>query len=143
MKLPDANVLIYAVDADSRHHDAAREWLEAALNGPDTVGFSWNILLAVVRIVTNPSASATPLQADEAVAIVQGWLAAPTATVAHPTSRHADILGDLLRSAGTAGNLTNDAHLAALAIEHGGEVCSADRDFGRFPGLRWSNPLAG
>ena len=142
MKLPDANVLIYAIDADSRHHDAARRWLEATLDGPDTVGFSWNVLLAVIRIGTNPSAFTAPLQVDEAVALVQGWLSAPTATIAHPTARHAEILGELLRAAGTAGNLTNDAHLAGLAIEYGGEVCSADRDFGRFPGLRWSDPLA-
>jgi hypothetical protein len=142
VKLPDANVLLYAIDADSPHHDSARDWLEQALNGADTIAFSWTVLLAVIRIATNPSAYAEPLSADDAIAIVEEWLAAPTATVAHPTPRHAEILRDLLRATGTAGNLTSDAHLAALALEHNGEVISADRDFGRFPGLRWTNPVA-
>lgn len=141
MKLPDANVLLYALDARSRHHEAAREWLEDAMNGADTVGLSWLVLLAVIRMSTNPAVFDEPLTSNDATAVVQGWLDAPAATVVHPTPRHAEILGQILAATGTAGNLTNDAHLAALAIEHGGEVCSADHDFGRFPGLRWTNPF--
>lgn len=141
MKIPDANVLLYALDGRSRHHEKAREWLEDTLNGSETVGFSWLVLLAVIRLATNTAVFDQPFPSDQAVAVVQGWLDAPSSTVVHPTPRHAEILGQLIAATGTAGNLTNDAHLAALAIEHGGEVCSADLDFGRFPGLRWSNPL--
>lgn len=142
MRLPDANVLLYALNTEAQHHEPARAWLESALNGAETVGFAWNVLLGVVRIGTSPSAFAEPLTADEAIAIVQGWLNTETTTIVHPTPRHAEILGDLLAAAGTAGNLTSDAHLAALAIEHGATIVSTDHDFARFPGVRWTNPLA-
>jgi len=95
-----------------------------------------------VRLTTNPSVFEEPLTAGEALDYVERWLAQPISTVIEPTPRHATILRDLLAGSGTAGNLVTDAHLAALAIEHGAELCSADRDFGRFPGLHWVNPLA-
>lgn len=142
MRLPDVNVLLYAVDEDSRHHATARLWLEEALSGSETVAFCWNVLLGFVRVSTRPVAFERPLDADAALDLVDGWLAQPCATVVHPTARHAAILRDLLTQAGTAGNLTTDAHLAALAIEHGAELWSYDGDFARFPGLRWSRPAA-
>ena len=141
MKLVDANLLLYAVDEASPHHKRARVWLEDALSGAEPVGFAWSVLLAVLRLSTQPRIFQHPLDVDEAFGLVDGWLAQPSASVVHPTTRHSDILRALLEPLGTAGNLTTDAHLAALAIEHGAELCSADADFARFPGLRWSNPL--
>jgi toxin-antitoxin system PIN domain toxin len=143
VKLPDANVLLYAVDESAHHHATARAWLEAALSGSETVAFSWSVLLAFVRLGTRPIVFEHPLTADEALDIVEGWLDQPAATVVNPTLRHIAVLRELLQPLGTAGNLTSDAHLAALAIEHGAELCSYDADFSRFAGLRWSNPLDG
>lgn len=143
MKLPDVNVLLYAVDESSHHHAGARDWLEAALSGTETVAFCWTVLLAFVRLSTRPVVFEQPLTAGEALDLVDGWLAQPPATVVHPTTRHAAILRDLLAPLGTAGNLTTDAHLAALAIEHGAELCSYDGDFERFPGARWTRPASG
>lgn len=142
MKLPDVNVLLYALDAGSRHHRGACAWLEDALSGTETVAFCWSVLLAFVRLSTRPVVFERPLGADEALDVVDGWLAQPNATLVEPTARHVAVLRDLLAGFGTAGNLTTDAHLAALAIEHGAELCSYDADFGRFPGLRWRNLLA-
>jgi toxin-antitoxin system PIN domain toxin len=141
VKLPDVNVLLYAVDEDSRHHAGARAWLEEALSGTETVAFCWSVLLAFVRLSTRAVVFERPLDSDEALDLVEGWLDQPCATVVEPTVRHAATLRDLLRPLGTAGNLTTDAHLAALAIEHGAELCSYDVDFSRFAGLRWLNPL--
>lgn len=142
MKLPDLNLLIYAVDASSPAHAAASRWWNALLSGGETVALSWVVLLGFVRLTTNPSIVRAPLGADEALNFVDRWLAQPVTAVVAPGPRHAGILRDLLRHVGTAGNLVTDAHLAGLAIEHGAELCSADHDFGRFPGLRWVNPLA-
>ncbi len=141
MKLPDANLLIYALDQTSPHHKSALSWLEQILSGTEPIGFTWAVLLAFVRITTRPQLSANPLEPSAAMDIVDSWLAQPCALVLHPTERHSAILRGLIEPLGTAGNITTDAHLAALAIEYGGEVCSADTDFGRFPGLRWVNPL--
>ena len=141
MKLVDANLLLYAVDESSPQHEPARTWLEDALSGTESVGFAWTVLLAVLRLSTQPRIFANPLGVDEAFELVDGWLGEPRATAVHPTARHPAILRALLEPLGTAGNLTTDAHLAALAIEHGAELCSADADFARFPGLRWTNPI--
>jgi toxin-antitoxin system PIN domain toxin len=141
MKLPDANLLIYAFDEPSPYHDEAHAWIETLLSGTETVGFAWTVLLAFLRITTRPQLVTNPLKPEAALSIIDGWLGQPVAIIIHPTERHLDILRGLLESSGTAGNLTTDAHLAALAMEHGGEVCSADTDFARFPGLRWTNPL--
>ncbi|MEX1171061.1 MAG: type II toxin-antitoxin system VapC family toxin [Chloroflexota bacterium] len=141
MKLPDLNLLIYAVDRSSPSHRPAVTWWNDLLSGNETVALSWTVLLGFVRLTTNASIVQAPLGTREALDYVDRWLAQPVTTIIEPTSRHARVLRDLLGDTGTAGNLVSDAHLAALAIEHGAELCSADRDFGRFPGLRWMNPL--
>lgn len=141
MKLPDVNLLVYAVDESSRHHTDARSWLEQALSGTEEVGFAWLALLGFIRISTNPSALGNPLSPARAFEFVDSWLDQPVARVVHPTAQHATVLRRLLEPLGTAGNLTSDAHLAALAIEHGAELCSRDADFSRFPDLRWTDPL--
>ena len=142
MKLPDVNLLIYAVDESSRHHAQARPWLEQTLSGTEEVGFAWLVLLGFLRIATNPAAFGNALTPARAFEFIDSWLDSSVATVVHPAERHPGLLRDLLMPLGTAGNLTGDAHLAALAIEHGAELCSHDTDFARFPGLRWHDPLA-
>lgn len=142
MKIPDLNLLIYAVDRRSSEHERALSWWNGTLSGSETVGLAWSVLLGFVRLTTNARVVRAPLAADVALDHVDRWLSHPITTVVDPTLRHAAVLRDLLGASGTAGNLVVDAHLAALAIEHGAELCSADRDFGRFGGLRWSNPLS-
>lgn len=142
MKLPDVNVLLYALDESAPRHRPARQWLEQTMSGTETVAFAWVALLAFLRLTTNPRVFVSPLEPRDAFDIVDDWVAQPLATIVHPTDRHAAVLRELLQPLGTAGNLTTDAHLAALAIEHGAELCSADSDFSRFPGLRWSDPLS-
>ena len=142
MKLVDANVLLYAVDERSPHHDVAKRWLEEELSGAETLAFAWAVLLAFVRLSTNPRVFQHPMSADEALDLVDSWLGQPNVTVVDPTERHRRVLRELLAALGTAGNLVGDAHLAALAIEHGAELCSGDADFGRFPALKWTNPLS-
>jgi uncharacterized protein len=141
VKLPDVNLLIYAVDESSPHHVRARSWLEQTLSGTETVGFAWLALLGFIRISTNPVAFGHPLPPAKAFEFISSWLGQPVAAVVHPTERHAGLLQKLLEPLGTAANLTSDAHLAALAIEHGAELCSCDSDFSRFEGLRWGDPL--
>lgn len=141
MKLPDINLLLYAIDERSPSHDRAKSWLEETMSGTEAVGFAWLVLLGFVRISTNPTTLDHPLSPSGAVDYVGEWLAQPVASIVQPTSRHAAVLRRLLESIGTGGNLTSDAHLAALAIEHGAEVCSGDADFARFEGLRWTDPL--
>lgn len=141
MKLPDVNLLVYAADESSRHYAQARTWLERTLSGTEEVGFAWMVLLGFVRISTNPFAFGNALAPARAFEFVDSWLGAPVATVVHPGRQHAGHMRELLMPLGTAGNLTTDAHLAALAIEHGAELCSSDNDFSRFKGLRWVNPL--
>ncbi len=134
MKLPDANLLLYAVDETSARHGSARAWVEATLSGAETVALAWSVLLAFVRVSTRSAVFEVPLEADEALDYVDGWLAQPCVTVVHPTDRHSAVLRELLRPLGIAGNLMSDAHLAALAIEHGALLCSFDADFSRFRG---------
>lgn len=141
MKLVDANLLLYAVDRTSPHHARARAWLEERLSGSETVAFAWVVLLAFVRLATNPRVYETPMTVDEALDLVDSWLEQPVATVVHPGDRHRGVLRELLAPLGTAANLVTDAHLAALSIEHGADLCSADADFARFPRVRWINPL--
>lgn len=141
MKLPDVNLLIYAIDEEAPRHAKAREWLEEVLSGTEAVAFAWAVLLGFVRISTNPIALENPLSAEEALDYVDGWLEQPVADVVHPTPDHPSLLRELLEPTGAAGNLTSDAHLAALAMEHGAELCSCDTDFARFTGLRWVDPL--
>lgn len=141
MKLPDVNLLIYSVDESSPHFLKARSWLEQALSGTEEVGFAWPALLGFVRISTNPSILGNPLSPARAFEFLESWLGQSVATVVHPTHQHLNVLRKLLEPLGTAGNLTSDAHLAALAIEHGAELVSHDTDFARFEGLRWRDPL--
>lgn len=142
MKLVDANVLLYAVNEDARHHDRSREWIDAALSGEDTVAFAWIALLAFLRLATKDELFPRPLSPDEAMDRVDAWLAAPPAVVVEPTVEHARLVRDLLRPLDVGGNLVNDAHLGALAIEHRCEIVSFDNDFNRFEGVRWSPPAA-
>lgn len=135
MRLVDANVLLYAVNSSSRQHVVAREWLEDALNGREPVAFSWVVLLAFIRISTRKTIFPQPLEVDEACGYVEAWLAQNGSIVVQPTHRHLAILTGLVRDVGTGGNLTSDAHLAALAVEHGATIWSFDRDFARFPGV--------
>ncbi|MGH8998227.1 MAG: TA system VapC family ribonuclease toxin [Acidimicrobiia bacterium] len=139
--LVDANLLLYARDSESAFHDTARAWLTEQLGGPVRVGLPWPSLGAFVRIATHPRAAADPLHPREAWAQVDEWLASPAAWIPVPTDRHAEILGGLVARHELRANLVSDAHLAALAIEHGLELCSADTDFARFPELRWRNPI--
>lgn len=141
MKLPDVNLLVYAADETAALHRPALEWVEATLSGTETVAFAWLVLIGFVRIVTNPRTFERPWNAQQALDVVDSWLAQPAVTVIHPTERHAAVLRELLVPLGTAGNLTSDAHLAALAIEHGATLCSCDNDFARFSGLKWVDPL--
>jgi toxin-antitoxin system PIN domain toxin len=143
VKLPDVNLLLYAYDSRSSRHAAARDWMEQTLSGAETVGMAWIVLLAFVRLSTRSVVVERPLELDEALDLVDRWLSQPCVTVVHPTDRHAAVLRELLTPLGTAGNLTSDAHLAALAIEHGALLCSCDSDFSRFSGLRWLDPLRG
>lgn len=141
MIIPDVNLLIYAHDRESRRHSVARDWWESVMNGAGSVGLPWVAMLGFIRIATNPRILDNPLDVGGACARIRHWLRRPQAVIIHPGTRHADILFSLLDSAGTAGNLTTDAHLAALAIEYGAELHSTDADMARFPGLNWTNPL--
>jgi toxin-antitoxin system PIN domain toxin len=141
VKLPDVNLFVYAADETAVLHEPARDWVEAALSGTETVALAWLALIAFVRLVTNPRVFRDPWNVEQALDVLDGWLTQPAVTVVHPTDRHAAVLRDLLRPLGAAGNLTSDAHLAALAIEHGATLCSCDNDFSRFAGLRWVDPL--
>ena len=142
MILLDANLLIYAIDADSPHHRRARPWLERVLSGADPVGLTWIVILAFIRITTRAGIMRRPLPLGAALGYVQSWLQQPCVEVIVPGAQHWPILCRLLEATGTAGNLTSDAHIAALALERGAAVCSTDHDFARFPGTRHVNPLA-
>lgn len=139
--LVDANLLIFAVDESSRFHGVASRWLVDRLNGDHRVGIPWQSLSAFLRLITNPRITNAPLEPAGAWAIVESWLETDPAWIPAPTERHADVFGSLLLSYDLRGNLVPDAELAALAIEHGLTVCSADTDFARFREIRWENPL--
>jgi toxin-antitoxin system PIN domain toxin len=141
VKLPDVNLLLYAIDEEAPKHERGRVWLEETLSNTEAVGFAWGVLLGFLRISTNPAILERPLGLSEALDYVDAWLDQPCAAIVAPTERHPALLRELLEQLGTAGNLTSDAHLAALAIEHGAELCSCDTDFSRFEGLRWRDPL--
>ena len=143
MILVDVNILVYASNAEADQHAASRAWLDGQLNGAVPVGLPWVSLLGFLRIATNARAFRTPLTIASAWRQVTDWLAVETAWTPAPTERHAAVLGELLTLPGVHGNLVPDAHLAALAIEHGLTLCSTDGDFARFPGLSWRNPLTG
>lgn len=142
MILVDVNILIYAVNEQAPLHGRAKSWLESAISGRDTVALAWSVLLAFLRLTTRPGLFQNPLPSGDAFDLIDAWLDQPAVILIQPGSRHLRILRDLLSPIGTGGNLTSDAHLAALAIEHRAELHSADSDFARFPNLMWRNPLA-
>lgn len=142
MLIPDANVLLYAVNADAERHSEAKAWLDGVLSRQEVVGFTWVVLLAFVRIGTRPGIFERPLGMDEAMDVAESWLAQPSAVAVEPTARHISVFRGLLDEVGSAGNLVTDAHIAALAVEHAAEVVTYDSDFDRFPGVRWRQPTA-
>lgn len=141
MILVDANLLLYAKFSDLPQHGAAARWLEQTVRNGERIGLPWPSLLAFVRVGTNPRVFARPLTLAAAWQQVEEWLGLPKAWVPVSTDQHAAILGQLLAQGNASGNLVADAHLAALSLEHGLELCSTDSDFARFPGVRWRNPL--
>ena len=141
MILVDANLLLYAYDSGGPRHPAARTWLEAVLSGVEPVRFPLQSILGFVRICTNPTVYERPLRPDDAIAIVESWLGRPAAGIASPGDRHWRILADVARDGQARGPMLMDAHLAALAIEHGAMLATTDRGFARFPGLKFKDPL--
>jgi len=143
MYLVDANILVYATDEDSEHHAAARDWLDERASGaPRSVGLPWPSLLAFFRLVTNPRMYSPPAAAADAWQRIEDWLSRPAAWIPVPGSRHQQVLGGIVRECRPAGNLVPDAHLAALALEHGLTVVSTDTGFAGFPGVAWLNPVS-
>lgn len=141
MILVDANLLLYAEDASSREHETARTWWDAQLSGASPVCLSWGVLSAFIRISTNSRVYDRPLNLDQATNRVQSWLDQPCVRLVHPTERHWTVLQELLKEGQALGNLVTDAHLAALAVQHGCTLMSTDGDFARFRKLKWINPL--
>ena len=141
MILVDTNLLVYSQVSTFPQHGFARQWLDSQLNGVTAVGLPWPSLLSFVRLVTNPRVFEEPLTFSRAWDKVEEWLNCEPAWIPSPGERHRALLGTLLTGYGMRANLVPDAHLAALAIEHGLTLCSCDADFARFPGLRWQNPL--
>lgn len=140
MKVVDTNVLLYALDESAVQHVPAHRWLSRALRGRETVGFAWIVLVAFMRLSTHPTIQANPLTCDQALDVIDGWLARPNAVVVAPGRLHLRSMRTLLSPAGAAGNLANDAHLAALAEEHKATVVTYDNDFARFSGVTWRTP---
>ena len=142
MRIPHLNVLIYAVDSDSAHHATVLPYWENLASGEEEIGFAWGVLLGFLRLSTNPAVFPRPLALGAALGKVDTWLSLPPARLVTETEDHWRILRTLLSEAGTAGNLTTDAHLAALAIGRGATLVSCDNDFARFGDLRLENPLS-
>ncbi len=142
MILVDANILLYAEDSLHPHNRKARKWWDNQLSGSRSVCLCWTVLSAFIRIGTNPRVFESPLSLEQAVARVQSWLEQPCARVVRPTDRHWTVFQQMLSDGQAVANLVTDAHLAALAIEHGCRLASTDSDFARFPKLKWVNPLA-
>jgi toxin-antitoxin system PIN domain toxin len=141
MILPDVNLLIYAYNSVDPRYERARSWWEAAVEGPVPVGLAWPAISGFIRLMTHPRVLTTPMNVDDATRRVRTWLDHPNITVLQPGKRFASLFLHALNALGAAGNMTTDAYLASLAIEHQAELHSNDADFSRFPGLRWSNPL--
>lgn len=141
MILLDANLLLYAYDSQAKQHSEARRWLEQKFAGSERIGLAWVAVLAFLRIATSRRYESNPLTAEEAASIVSGWLDSGNVILISPTERHWSVLSDTLSKSQARGTLIMDAHLAALAIEHGATLCTNDRDFLRFPGLKVEFPL--
>ncbi len=141
MKIIDLNILIYAVNSATAQHGKIRTWWEKAVNSEEPVGLAWVVVNGFLRLTTNPRIFPNPMPFEEALDRIDGWLKHPNIRLVRETERHWSILRALLQEAGCAGNLTTDAHLAALAISYGATLASCDHDFSRFKGLRWEDPL--
>ena len=141
MIIPDLNLLIYAYDSSSPWHEAAKRWWTNSLSGTQSVGISWVVALGFIRLWTSPRIFRNPMTVDQAATHVESWLQRPMVRPVNPGPRHAELAFSFLRAEGKGGNLTTDAHLAALAIEANATLHTADTDFLRFPGLKWLNPL--
>jgi toxin-antitoxin system PIN domain toxin len=139
--LLDANILLYAYDQAAREHERAMGWLQRVLSSPRPVRLAWVTILAFLRISTDPRALLEPLTMGDAAAAVGSWLAQPQVAILQPSDRHWEILQSLLQVGQVRSRLVTDAHIAALALEHGATLCTNDRDFARFPDLRLENPL--
>ncbi|GJL54529.1 MAG: ribonuclease VapC [Nitrospirales bacterium] len=142
MKIVDLNVLLYVVNENTPHHSLLREWWEQTINDEETIGIPWVVLLGFLRLASNPSVFPRPLDPDAIIRKVDTWLAQTTIHVLTEKEGHWEIFRLLLGDSGTAGNLTTDAHLAALAMSYSAILVSCDNDFARFKGLRWENPIA-
>ncbi len=142
MIIVDANLLIYAYNKAEPKHDPSRRWLDAALQGTEPVGLAWLVVLAFLRIGTSARVMPLPISWAQACSFVDEWLEQPVVEIVQPTPRHWTVLRDFIHAGQAAGNLTSDAHLAALAIEHGATLYTTDQDFSRFPGLKFVNPIA-
>ena len=138
----DVNLLIYAADGNAVLHDVARRWLQSIISGSELIGLPWQTIHAFVRISTNPRVSGGQVSIERSIGAIQQWMDLPHVRVLSPGERHWGILKDMLTEGQATGPLTTDAQLAAVAIEYGGVLHTTDRDFARFPGLRWVNPLA-
>lgn len=138
----DANILLYAYDATSPRRYEAGEWLKSAFSGPELIGLPWQVVWAFLRLSTNDRIFTNPLPMETAVGVVQQWMDQKQIRILAPGDRHWSVLQRMLIEGRARGPLTTDAELAALTIEYGGVLHTTDRDFARFPGLRWVNPLA-
>ncbi len=141
MKLLDLNLLIYAVNEDTANHNTAKSWLETQFNGTESIGIPWIVILGFLRIMTNGKIFPTPLSEETAIELIDAWLQHPLITIPEPGANHWSLVKELILETGTAGNLTSDIHLAAIAIEHGAKLFTLDADFSRFKGLRWEKPF--
>lgn len=141
MILVDANILLYAEDSLSPYNEPACRWWDTQLSGTGTTCLCWTVVSAFIRISTNPRVFEHPLSLRQAIARVQSWMDQPCVRVIRPTERHWVIYRQLLAEYQASANLVIDAHLAALAIEHGCTLISTDQDFARFSKLKWTNPL--
>ena len=142
MIIPDLNLLIYAINETSGVHDKAKAWWEACLNASEAVGLPWIVLLGFLRLSTSPRVFSRPLLPEQAWEIIDSWMKTRVARIVNPGSNHRQILKTLILDNGTGGNLTTDAHLAAVCLEHNAVLHTADNDFSRFASLTWKNPLS-
>jgi len=139
--IPDVNLLVYAYNSDAPRHARARQWWEDAVRGTQPIGIAWVVALGFARVITSRAVMARPMETATALRHVRTWLEQPSVRVVQPGPRHLDILGGFAEAGAITSAIVTDAHIAALAVENQSEVHSNDTDFGRFPGLRWTNPL--
>ncbi len=142
MIVVDANLLIYSYDRDSAHHTKSLTWLEKVFSGVEGVGLPLQSVAAFLRVVTNPRLSGKRISVEQAVQIVEEWIQQPNVQILVPGDRHWSVLRRMILEGRASGPLVSDAEIAALTIEYGGVLHTTDRDFARFPGLRWKNPLS-